>query len=70
VENMTARNFEVNGFYWTGVTGYRVSHLTAHNYGDYGVYAFDSVDGLFEHSYGSGNRDSTFSLGSASHVTL
>ncbi len=63
VENMTARNYEVNGFYWTGVTGYRGSYLTAHNNGDYGIYAFDSTDGLFEHSYGSGNRDSAFYIG-------
>jgi len=63
IENMTARNFEVNGFYWTGVTGYRASYLTAHNNGDYGIYAFDSVDGLFEYSYGSGNRDSAFYIG-------
>jgi hypothetical protein len=63
VENLTARNYEVNGFYWTGVTGYRGSYLTAHNNGDYGIYAFDSVDGLFEFSYGSGNRDSAFYIG-------
>jgi plastocyanin len=63
VENMTARNFVVNGFYWTGVTGYRASYLTAHNNGAYGIYAFDSVNGLFEHSYGSGNRDSAFYIG-------
>jgi len=63
VENLTARNYEINGFYWTGVTGYRASYLTAHNNGDYGIYAFDSTDGLFEHSYGSGNPDSAFYIG-------
>jgi hypothetical protein len=63
IENMTARNFEINGFYWTGVTGYRASYLTAHNNGDCGIYEFGSVDGLFEYSYGSGNRDSAFYIG-------
>jgi plastocyanin len=63
LENMTARNYEVNGFYWTGVTGYRGSWLTAHNNGDYGIYAFGSVDGLFEESYASANRDSGFYIG-------
>lgn len=63
VENMTARNYVINGFYWTGVTGYRGSYLTAHNNGDYGVYAFDSIDGRFEHSYAEGNRDSGFYIG-------
>ena len=27
VENMTARNYKRNGFFWTGVTGYRGSYL-------------------------------------------
>ena len=63
VENMTARNALLNGFFWTGVTGYRGSYLTAYDNGDYGVYAFDSSDGLFEHSYASGSPDSGFYVG-------
>jgi plastocyanin len=63
VENMTARNYKTNGFYWTGVTGYRGSYLTAHNNGDYGIYAFDSIDGRLDHSYAEGNRDSGFYIG-------
>lgn len=63
VENLTARNFLVNGVYWNDVTGYRGSYLTAHNNGDYGIYAFDSTDGLLEKSYASGNVDSGFYIG-------
>jgi hypothetical protein len=63
VENMTARNYTVNGFFWTGVDRYRGSYLTAHNNGDYGVYAFDSTTGLFEHSYASGSPDAGFYIG-------
>ena len=63
VENMTARNYTTNGFFWTGAEGYRGSYLTAHNNGDYGVYAFDSTVGLFEHSYGSGSPDAGFYIG-------
>lgn len=63
VENMTARNYSLNGFYWTGATGYRGSYLTAYNNGDYGIYAFDSVDGLLEHSYASGSPDAGFYIG-------
>jgi hypothetical protein len=63
VENMTARNYTTNGFFWTGATGYRGSYLTAHNNGDYGIYAFDSTVGLFEHSYGSGSPDAGFYIG-------
>ncbi len=63
VENMTARHYLVNGFYWIGVDGYRGSYLTAYNNGDYGVYAFDSVRGQLDHSYASGHPDSGFYIG-------
>lgn len=63
VENMTARNYTSNGFFWTGVDGYRGSYLTAYNNGDYGIYSFDSVNGVFEHSYGSGSPDAGFYIG-------
>jgi plastocyanin len=63
VENMTARRHTANGFYWTGVDGYRGSYLTAYNNGDYGIYAFGSVRGQFDHSYASGHPDSGFYIG-------
>jgi hypothetical protein len=63
VENMTAQNYTGNGFFWTGVDGYRGSYLTAIRNGDYGVYAFGSVNGTFEHSYGSGSPDAGFYIG-------
>ena len=63
VENMTARNYTSNGFFWTGVDGYRGSFLTAYRNGDYGVYAFDSVNGQIDHSLGSGSPDAGFYVG-------
>ncbi|MEP6574545.1 MAG: right-handed parallel beta-helix repeat-containing protein, partial [Gemmatimonadota bacterium] len=63
IENMTARNAVLNGFYWTGVTGFRGSYLTAYNNGDYGIYSFGSHDGAFENSYASGSPDSGFYIG-------
>jgi hypothetical protein len=63
VENMTARNHLLNGFFWTGVHGFRGSFLTAIDNMDYGIYAFDSQDGLFEHCYASGSPDSGFYIG-------
>jgi len=63
VENMTARNYTLNGFYWTGVTGFRGSYLTAYNNGDYGIYGFGATNGVFEHSYASGSPDSAFYIG-------
>jgi plastocyanin len=63
IENLTAIGYTVNGFFWNGVTGYRGSYLTAVDGWVYGIYAFDSVDGLFEHSYASGSWDAGFYIG-------
>jgi hypothetical protein len=63
VENMTAQNYTGNGFFWTGVDGYRGSYLTAIRNGDYGVYAFGSVNGVMENSYASGSPDAGFYIG-------
>jgi hypothetical protein len=43
--------------------GYRVSWVTTHNNGLYGVYAFAARDGVIEHSYASGHPDSGFYVG-------
>lgn len=63
VENLTTKNYTSNGVFWTGITGYRGSYLTAIDNGVYGIYAFDSVDGLIEHSYASGSWDAGFYIG-------
>jgi plastocyanin len=63
VENMTARNYTENGFFWNGVLGYRGSSLTAYRNGDYGIYAYDAQYGQFDHSYASGSPDSGFYIG-------
>jgi hypothetical protein len=63
LENMTAMNYTKNGFFWTGVTGYRGDYLTAWRNGDYGVYVFDSVGGVIDHSYGAGSPDAGVYVG-------
>ena len=63
VENVTTMNNIRHGVFWSGVRGYRASYVTAVNNGDYGIYAFDSGDGLFEHSYASGSPDASFYIG-------
>ena len=45
------------------LVGYRVSHVTAHNNGLYGVYAFASRGGLIEQVYVSGHPDSGIYVG-------
>ena len=63
VENMTARNYTSNGFFWTGSDHFRGSYLTAYRNGDYGVYAFDAHHGQLDHSYGGGSPDAGFYVG-------
>jgi hypothetical protein len=63
IENMTATNYTSNGFFWTGVEGYRGSYLTAYRTGDYGVYAFDAVKGQLDHIYAAGSPDAGVYIG-------
>jgi plastocyanin len=63
IENMTARHYLLNGFLWSSVFGYRGSYLTAFNDGDYGLFAYDSRYGQFDHSYASGHPDAGFYVG-------
>ncbi len=58
IENLTATNYVRNGFFWTGVDGYRGSYLTTYRTGDYGIYAFDSINGHFDHLYMAGSPES------------
>jgi plastocyanin len=63
IQNLTARNHLLNGFYWNRVHGFWGSYLTAYNNGDYGVFAYASDDGQFDHSYASGSPDAGFYIG-------
>ncbi len=64
IENMTAKNYTSNGFFWTtNIDGYRGSYLTALRNGDYGIYAFGARNGLLEHSYAAGSPDAGYYIG-------
>jgi len=63
IENLTVRNHLLNGVQWTGVHGYWASYVTAYDNGDYGIFAYDSDWGQFDHSYASGSPDSGFYIG-------
>lgn len=70
IENLTARNYQSNGVFFTGdydadriLRGYRASYITTYNNGLYGLYAFNAEYGLFEQSYGSGHPDSAVYIG-------
>lgn len=63
VENLTVKGYTLNGIFWSGVTGYRGSYLTALNNGDYGLFAYEATDGVIEDSYANGSPDSGFYIG-------
>jgi plastocyanin len=63
VQNMTARHYLLNGFFWSGVHGFWGSYLTAYDNGDYGIYAYGSDWGQFDHVYASGSPDSGIYIG-------
>ncbi|MFW6449261.1 MAG: right-handed parallel beta-helix repeat-containing protein [Halobacteriota archaeon] len=67
VENLTVTGGSY-GVYWSGVEGYRASHVVAYNnsapgINGYGIYAFNSEHGRFEHCYASGSDDAGFYIG-------
>jgi hypothetical protein len=63
VENLTTMNYTNNGVFWVGATGYRASYITTYRTGDYGIYAFDSTNGLIENSHTVGSRDAGVYIG-------
>ena len=63
VENLTTQNCTNNGVFFTGVDGYRASYVNAIRNGAYGIYAFDSTNGQFDHSYAAGSADGGFYIG-------
>jgi Periplasmic copper-binding protein (NosD) len=71
VENLTVRRYAVNGVVWSPsrehgdeqLQGWRGSYLTAAGNGLYGVYAFGSEHGRFNHVYASGHPDSGVYVG-------
>jgi parallel beta-helix repeat protein len=73
IENLTVQRYAINGIIFTGSyyatepqsgpVGWRASYITAANNGLYGLYAFGTGPGVFEHSYASGHPDSGIYVG-------
>ena len=72
VENLTIRDYLVNGLIFAPpasyrgekpLVGYRASYVTASNNGLYGVYALSARGGVFDHVYASGSPDSGVYIG-------
>lgn len=63
LENLSAHDFDGNGFYWEQVEGFSGRYLTVWNVNLYGIYATESRGGVFEHSLVSGAADAAFYVG-------
>ena len=72
IENITVQNYKVNGFYWSGVDGYRGSYLTSVRNGDYGIFGVRTPSTVsLDHSYAVRAVPTPASTsGSASSATL
>ena len=63
LENLSAHDFDGNGFYWEKVAGFTGRYLTVWNVNLYGIYATESHGGRFEKSFVSGAADAAFYVG-------
>ena len=63
LENLSAHDFNANGFYWEKVDGFAGRYLTVWNVSLYGIYATESRGGPFERSLVSGAADAAFYVG-------
>lgn len=63
IENLTVRNYLSNGIYINNTTGYTVNRVDAIKGRTYGIYAFDSYDGVIKNSFAYGSGDGAFYIG-------
>jgi hypothetical protein len=63
LENLSAHDFDGNGFYWEKVAGFTGRYLRVWNVNLYGIYATQSKGGVVEHSLVSGAADAGFYIG-------
>lgn len=63
ISNLTVRNYRANGIFFNDSTGYQADHIDAIKNRTYGIYAFNSYNGVFKKSFGWGSGDSAFYVG-------
>jgi parallel beta-helix repeat protein len=68
--NLTVRGFAEDGVLLEGVTGFVLSHITAANDGEYGLFPVLSSFGLIDGCTASGHRDTGIYVGQSTFVTV
>jgi parallel beta-helix repeat protein len=70
LQNVTVQGFEENGVVLNGVNGFSISHVTAINNGEYGIFPVHSSNGIIDHCIVSGHTDTGLYVGQSSDVTM
>lgn len=69
IKNLTVRNYVGNGIFINDTVNYTVSKVDAIKGRTYGVYAFDSYDGVIKNSFAWGSGDGGFYIGQCLHCS-
>lgn len=67
IKNMTVRNYAGNGIYFNDAHHYLAARIDSIKNRTYGLYAFDSYNGVFRNSWGYGSADSPYYIGQCLH---
>jgi parallel beta-helix repeat protein len=70
LDNVTVRGFADNGVLLEGVTGFTLSHVTAQDNGEYGLFPVFSSFGVIEGCTASGHRDTGIYVGQSAFVAV
>jgi parallel beta-helix repeat protein len=68
--NLTVTGFADNGVLLEGVTGFTLTHVTAQDNGEYGLFPVFSAFGTIEGCTASGHRDTGIYVGQSAFVTV
>ncbi|MGH2755728.1 MAG: plastocyanin/azurin family copper-binding protein [Actinomycetota bacterium] len=63
IKNLTVRNYTGNGIFFNDTERYLAARIDSIKNRTYGIYAFNSYDGVIRDSYGYGSGDSSFYIG-------
>ena len=70
LKDVTVRDFEENGVVLSHVNGFLLSHVTAVNNGEYGLFPVFSTNGVIEDCEASGHSDTGIYVGQSSDVSI
>ena len=68
--NVTVSGFVSDGVFLTGVTDFVLSHVTARNNGEYGLFPVLSSHGVIKYSTASGSNDTGIYVGQSSNISV